>query len=289
MAAKEEKRRNEENMKQLLQLLNAASQERDEANNQLQRLMNKITLSSTTEPSQILLNLQPESPPQMIPTIGNSSLTEADSFSDTYNRHSHASSVDSFLDGVSSPDLTNMNVADSSHTVLPKQPLLHDHNVNLPTGIISSDMSRIDPASAIINQIALKRPLPEKGKLLQAVMDAGPLLRTLLVAGPLPQWRNPPPVHSLQIPPVSIQGCDPMPVVPESITNPRYPIKNSVVPCHENLNSASQLEEWKSLQLRKLNCPSAFFSVFIPAEEQYPSGPNLRQCEMTKFLDNAWT
>ncbi|CAM8964484.1 unnamed protein product [Rhodiola kirilowii] len=49
------------------------------------------------------------------------------------------------------------------------------------------------------------RPLPEKGKLLQAVMNAGPLLQTLLLAGPLPQWRHPPPpLESFEIPPVTI-------------------------------------------------------------------------------------
>ncbi|KAL0390574.1 UNVERIFIED_CONTAM: hypothetical protein Scaly_0414500 [Sesamum calycinum] len=50
--------------------------------------------------------------------------------------------------------------------------------------------------------IVVDRPLPEKGKLLQAVMKAGPLLQTLLLAGPLPQWRHPPPpLDSYQIPP----------------------------------------------------------------------------------------
>ncbi|KAG9449521.1 hypothetical protein H6P81_009486 [Aristolochia fimbriata] len=48
-------------------------------------------------------------------------------------------------------------------------------------------------------------PLPEKGKLLQAVMKAGPLLQTLLLAGPLPQWRHPPPpLDTIEIPPVAI-------------------------------------------------------------------------------------
>ncbi|KAK4440685.1 hypothetical protein Salat_0403400 [Sesamum alatum] len=50
--------------------------------------------------------------------------------------------------------------------------------------------------------VMINRPLPEKGKLLQAVMKAGPLLQTLLLAGPLPQWRHPPPpLDSYQIPP----------------------------------------------------------------------------------------
>lgn len=49
------------------------------------------------------------------------------------------------------------------------------------------------------------KPLPEKGKLLQAVMKAGPLLQTLLLAGPLPQWRHPPPpLESFEIPPVTV-------------------------------------------------------------------------------------
>lgn len=49
------------------------------------------------------------------------------------------------------------------------------------------------------------RPLPEKGRLLKAVMEAGPLLQTLLLAGPLPQWKHPPPqLESIEIPPVTI-------------------------------------------------------------------------------------
>ncbi|KAG4961223.1 hypothetical protein AAZX31_13G303900 [Glycine max] len=57
------------------------------------------------------------------------------------------------------------------------------------------------------------KPLPEKGKLLQAVMKAGPLLQTLLLAGPLPQWRHPPPpLESFEIPPVTIPSPPPPPL-----------------------------------------------------------------------------
>lgn len=57
------------------------------------------------------------------------------------------------------------------------------------------------------------KPLPEKGKLLQAVMRAAPLLQTLLLAGPLPQWRRPPPsISSSEIPPVKIPS-PPLPTV----------------------------------------------------------------------------
>ncbi|XP_050369815.1 uncharacterized protein LOC126787933 [Argentina anserina] len=64
------------------------------------------------------------------------------------------------------------------------------------------------PSSSLQNHIGKlvpDKPLPEKGKLLQAVRNAGPLLQTLLLAGPLPQWRHPPPpLESFEIPPVTI-------------------------------------------------------------------------------------
>lgn len=57
----------------------------------------------------------------------------------------------------------------------------------------------------ITNKLSPKKPFPEKGKFLQAVMEAGPLLQTLLLAGPLPQWQHPPPqLNSIDIPPVTI-------------------------------------------------------------------------------------
>ncbi|OAY51518.1 protein enabled homolog [Manihot esculenta] len=61
-------------------------------------------------------------------------------------------------------------------------------------------------------EVVPQKPLPEKGKLLQAVMKAGPLLQTLLLAGPLPQWRHPPPpLESFEIPPVTIPPPPPPP------------------------------------------------------------------------------
>ncbi|CAJ2629351.1 uncharacterized protein LOC123909935 [Trifolium pratense] len=56
-------------------------------------------------------------------------------------------------------------------------------------------------------ELAEKKPLPEKGKFLKAVVEAGPLLQTLLLAGPLPQWQHPPPqLKAIEIPPVSISS-----------------------------------------------------------------------------------
>ncbi|XBI69366.1 hypothetical protein VPH35_048440 [Triticum aestivum] len=57
--------------------------------------------------------------------------------------------------------------------------------------------------AAVLEQLAAKRPLPQRGQLLQAVMEAGPLLENLLVAGPVPQWRNPPPVQPIPSPVIS--------------------------------------------------------------------------------------
>ncbi|KAF9684796.1 hypothetical protein SADUNF_Sadunf04G0155700 [Salix dunnii] len=66
------------------------------------------------------------------------------------------------------------------------------------------------PQAAV--ELVPEKPLPEKGKLLQAVMKAGPLLQTLLLAGPLPQWRHPPPpLESFEIPPVTIPSPPPPP------------------------------------------------------------------------------
>ncbi|KAF5196291.1 enabled-like protein [Thalictrum thalictroides] len=80
-------------------------------------------------------------------------------------------------------------------------------------GISSSDCEEsivsspvVDPfTSPSIVQLVQEKPLPEKGKLLQAVIKAGPLLQSLLLAGPLPQWRHPPPpLDSFEIPPAAI-------------------------------------------------------------------------------------
>ncbi|KAK8961829.1 hypothetical protein KSP40_PGU017479 [Platanthera guangdongensis] len=53
-----------------------------------------------------------------------------------------------------------------------------------------------------------KKPLPLKGRLLEAVVDAGPILETLFVAGSLPRWRNPPPAMPFLVPPMSIRADD---------------------------------------------------------------------------------
>ncbi|GAV57875.1 DUF1635 domain-containing protein, partial [Cephalotus follicularis] len=163
MEATEEMRKHKEDIKHLLNLLKIAYQERDEARDQLQKVLNKFIMpSSPAELHPILPYIQPGSPAVVMPTKANSSITES-------NSHSHGSSpVESLFDAVTSPD-------------------------------------NIDPATAVIDNLVEGKSLPQKGKLLQAVLDAGPLLQTLLVAGPLPQWRNPPPLQTFKFPPVSIK------------------------------------------------------------------------------------
>ncbi|KAK4441118.1 hypothetical protein Salat_0446700 [Sesamum alatum] len=177
--AMEEMRKNKEHVKQLIHLLKFAIHERDEARNQLQNLL--TTNTTTTIP-----RFRPDSPLPR-PARANSSITESNSLSETHNYGSPP--VESLFDAVSSPPEIF-----SSMELAPK----------------------IDQGSFVIDGLVKGRALPQKGKFLEAVLEAGPLLQTLLVAGPLPRWRNPPRLQPFQIPPVSIKAevfADQKPVV----------------------------------------------------------------------------
>ncbi|KAF5727401.1 hypothetical protein HS088_TW22G01094 [Tripterygium wilfordii] len=180
--ASEKIQKQKEDMKWLNNFLRVAYQQRDEAKEQLQiLLMNKLKPSTPTELKPILPHTQSESP-FLLPAKANSSITESNSLSETYDSHySHGSPpLDSFFNPVSSPEFSTINV------VNPK----------------------IDRATAVIDNVVKGKTLPQKGKLMQTVMEAGPLLQTLLLAGPLPSWRNPPPMQPLQIPPVTIRSSE---------------------------------------------------------------------------------
>jgi hypothetical protein len=98
--------------------------------------------------------------------------------------------------------------------------------VSSPADPVTSAATPPPPASqrdAVLDVLAGKRPLPQKGRLLDAVMEAGPLLQNLLVAGQLPRWRNPPTVPNpaanacmkrpavsmLPLPPMAAANCSP--------------------------------------------------------------------------------
>ncbi|XP_066350576.1 uncharacterized protein [Miscanthus floridulus] len=72
------------------------------------------------------------------------------------------------------------------------------NNENAPDAAACADETELE--------MALARRLPEKGRLVEAVVEAGPLLQTLLLAGPLPRWRHPPPPAPADIPPFN-PGC----------------------------------------------------------------------------------
>ncbi|RRT36545.1 hypothetical protein B296_00034073 [Ensete ventricosum] len=165
--AKEEKRKREEDISHLIHLLQVITRERDAARNQLQLLVDSITRPHTGELSPMLSgNLQ-------------EAATASDSLSGTPTHRSYGASP------VASPELSSMKMADPC---------------NLPKN--NGAALRAKEASAVLDGLVIKKPLPEKGKLLQAVLEAGPTLQTLLLAGPLPRWRNPPPPQPFQVPPV---------------------------------------------------------------------------------------
>ncbi|KAK3440365.1 hypothetical protein EUGRSUZ_B00641 [Eucalyptus grandis] len=194
MEKSEEIKRYKENVKHLLSLLKTAYQERDEARDQLQKLINELTAQSISDISS-LFSQRKHPDDFLVPVKANSGITESSSLSDSYNNlHSRCSSpVNSFLDAVSSPNFLCFNM---------------EYNGAMTSGSISLVNAKLDPASVIINDLVKGKALPQKGRLLQAVMEAGPLLQTLLMAGPLPQWRNPFPLQPFKVPPVTVKSCD---------------------------------------------------------------------------------
>lgn len=194
--ADEEMRKNNEHIKKLLRLLQRACNERDEAKTQLKK--HEEILSFTQKPNfdKLIPSLAPFSPDSPLlanyPAITNSGITESNNSSKCQSQ-SHVSSpvVESlsYPSVSTSPDSSIMGFSGNNLVITP------------PTKVV-------DQGTLIIDNLAKGRPLPRKGKLLQAVIEAGPLLQTLLVSGSLPQWRNPPGSLTHQIPPVNIKGCD---------------------------------------------------------------------------------
>jgi|UniRef100_A0A2N9ELR1 hypothetical protein len=174
VAVQEELRKRDDQLLHLKDLLGKAMRERDEVTEKCQRLL-----------LEKLLLQQQQQQQQQAPLSGISSIED-----------DPRRGIDS-NNGFSSSDCEESIV--SSPIVDPiQQPQLPHHP---PT-----------PQAATTLELVPEKPLPEKGKLLQAVMKAGPLLQTLLLAGPLPQWRHPPPpLDTFEIPPVTIPSATPPP------------------------------------------------------------------------------
>ncbi|OWM73746.1 uncharacterized protein LOC116198582 [Punica granatum] len=179
LAAQEELRKRDDQLIQLKELLNRAMREREEAQEKYQKLL----LDKLLLQQQQQQNLTPTAATTPPPLSGVSSVED-----------DARRGIDSANNGFSSSDCEESIVSSPAAGALPRLPEL----------------------DAILPE---KPVLPEKGKLLQAVMKAGPLLQTLLLAGPLPQWRHPPPpLESFEIPPVTILSPPPPPLLlPDSI------------------------------------------------------------------------
>ncbi|KAK4785820.1 hypothetical protein SAY86_002509 [Trapa natans] len=186
MVAGEEMMKYRQNIMHLLGLLKVAYQERDQARGQLHQLLNKLAAPQDSSALNELLfhRLQPDG--CLMPAKANSTLTES--------TNNSLSPVDSIFD--------------SSSLVLENQ--RQNASVQEYVGLGSLVDQKFDPRMTMIDELAKGKALPQKGKLLEAIMEAGPLLHTLLMAGRLPQWRDPPPLQPISIPPmISIQELGP--------------------------------------------------------------------------------
>lgn len=176
LAVQEELRKRDDQLIHLKDLLSNAIRERDEAQEKCQRLFFE----------KVLLQQQQQQQQQNAPLSGISSIEDEP-----------RRGIDS-NNGFSSSDCEESIV--SSPVI---DPILQPPTQLPPLAAAPPPPPQTMPETAI--DLVPKEPLPEKGKLLQAVMRAGPLLQTLLLAGPLPQWRHPPPpLESFEIPPVTI-------------------------------------------------------------------------------------
>uniref|UniRef100_A0A7N0VEP5 Uncharacterized protein n=1 Tax=Kalanchoe fedtschenkoi TaxID=63787 RepID=A0A7N0VEP5_KALFE len=190
MQAQEEIRRRDEQLEHVKELLFRAMVERDEAVQKCQTLQAERLLLQ----QQQLVHSNQMQQQQLIKEIKN---TAADPLS------GHSSIED---EPVKPLDSNNISSSDCDESIV-SSPAADP--VPVPAPIIHHTHSKLQSFhEEVMERLLLpdnNRPLPEKGKLLQAVMNAGPLLQTLLLAGPLPQWRHPPPpLDSFEIPPVTI-------------------------------------------------------------------------------------
>lgn len=164
MVAEKKLGENEQFKYQLLQLLKKAQEERDEAIEQLQRLLlaNYKGFRSTSQPAE--------------------TLKESNTPSQFHGEHYY-------------------NFMSSTN----RQPTILQEYLKKDQTSSSGNAAMDAYATFVIDRLLLlkAKPLPEKGKLQQAVQAAGPLLKTLLddyvriaPPPPPPRWRNPPPVSS---------------------------------------------------------------------------------------------
>lgn len=223
---------------ELLNMLEIAYKERDQAREQLQILMKKLASSNSSMFYEVQHNNNNNNNVVIQSTKAKSSITES-------NSPSHVSSpVDSFIEAVSSPEFSNVGV-DSHNKYFFNQTLVHDE---------------VDVASRLIDSLARGKVLPQKGKLLDAVINAGPLLQNLVLSGPLPTWKNPPPLSSIKIPPFVVEeDIDELNLfqnstLPSSHSYGSLPIQNAADVTPSSCNNTWQFTSSSSLKKQKHQC-----------------------------------
>ncbi|KAJ6329986.1 hypothetical protein OIU76_008752 [Salix suchowensis] len=149
--ANEEHRKHREDVGRLITMLKAASQERDEAKEHLQNILDKLIPSNPTES----LTFLPQS------QSGNPSITESNSLSDhTHNHRSHGSSpVDSFFDAIACPDFSSINMGFASSTFVKE----YDKS-SVSAGLEVPAVPGINPADAVIEKFCERKSAASKRK-----------------------------------------------------------------------------------------------------------------------------
>ncbi|KAM0044874.1 hypothetical protein Hdeb2414_s0010g00358311 [Helianthus debilis subsp. tardiflorus] len=170
--------KNTESVKQLLHLLKLVCHERDEARDQIQKLLNKdmtsINKSMIRDCFMIDQLHQHHQYPIIIKPATNSSIAESNSLSD--HAYNHCSPVNSLFDPVTSPELSNINTNNS---------FVQDYHM-LPNDFRAMHSPRIMNNETLMLENMIKgKALPQKGNLLKSVVEAGPLLQTLLAKNSL--------------------------------------------------------------------------------------------------------
>ncbi|KAK1570767.1 hypothetical protein Q3G72_006700 [Acer saccharum] len=177
VSAKEEIARRELELIQVKDVLNRTLKERNDAQIKYQKLI----LENQTLQQQLQKQKQNQEKADL-PSSGSASSSE-----------DHESKS-------SDSDDSTKNFAALSPVVV-SGPILLPQQTFLPEALLPE---------TVFDKLVGEKPLPEKGRLLKAVMEAGPLLQTLLLAGPLPQWQHPPPqLDTIEIPPVAISSPSP--------------------------------------------------------------------------------
>ncbi|KAK1398532.1 ATP synthase subunit b like [Heracleum sosnowskyi] len=263
--------------KQSLQLLKMVIQERDEAKQQLHKLLNKLMACNSTtlntEFSTIVVPQVSLESPLVKPVIPNLSTTESNSFSDPYTYHSYDSSpVSSFFEPVLSPELSNISSASgdlSDKMKIVSQPYVQDYKSINPTTIVPpSGASKVDQ---VIDSLVKGKTLPQQGNLLQSVLKAGPLIQTLLVSGPLPTWRNPPPLHTFHIHPLTGKSRD----VQTSTQKPKNPQSYVELPCESSQVTSNSVLNFQDVASR--SCLRTGSGMISPGPYGNTSFPTIKR------------